>query len=545
MRFHPAGQDLKVWAEAVSDTSFQEYKTTVAGLTARGSTNGNTSTSLTGVTAVFDADMDMFLVTVPSSQIPTNGNNFYVRVDWTGIIDLKIEAYITNPLATSAEITALNDVSASDIVTAVTDGLTAYDSPTRANLDSIKGTGWTTASSLKAIKDALLTTAQVNTECDTAISDAALATATNLLTANNNISAIKAITDLLTLANINTQCDTALSDYDAPTKAELDSAVSPLATAANLATVDSVVDAIKAITDLLTLSAIASQVWGNSTRTLTSATGGGATAQEVWEYATRALSTAPATPSDVATALSTYDAPTKAELDSAIALLATAAALSTVSGKIDTVDGIVDAIKLKTDYIPSGAIPSKSELDSAFTEIKGAGFSNETLVSIKAALITAAQVWGYATRTLTSAGSGGATAQEVWEYATRTITAVPSGAALSSEISALNDVSTAEVLAQVASALSTYDAPTKAELDSALDAIPTAAENAAALLAATIRTGRSVAESLRILEIMLNGTVTGLSSGEGSPVTFTLGSSSVVFTVDDDGNRTLSSVTLV
>lgn len=52
----------------------------------------------------------------------------------------------------------------------------------------------------------------------------------------------------LSAANVNAECDTALADYDAPTKAELDSAVAPLATSAALATVDTVVDGIQ--TDL-------------------------------------------------------------------------------------------------------------------------------------------------------------------------------------------------------------------------------------------------------------------------------------------------------
>ena len=47
---------------------------------------------------------------------------------------------------------------------------------------------------------------------------------------------------------INAEADTALADYDPPTKAELDSAVSPLATSAALSTVDSNVDSILADT---------------------------------------------------------------------------------------------------------------------------------------------------------------------------------------------------------------------------------------------------------------------------------------------------------
>jgi len=63
-----------------------------------------------------------------------------------------------------------------------------------------------------------------------------------------------------------------------------------------------------------------------------------------------------------------------------------------------------------------------------------------------------------------------------------------SNLATSAEITALNDLSEAQVLAQVASALNTYDAPTKAELDTAItnvtvdtSALATSAEIAAAV----------------------------------------------------------------
>ena len=143
--------------------------------------------------------------------------------------------------------------------------------------------------------------ADVNAQCDTAISDAALATAANLATVDTNVDAvlvdtgttlpgllttidtvvdaIKAVTDLLpdagalndlaailtdtgttipaqitalnniSAADVNAQCDTAISD-------------AALATAANLATVDTVVDAIKAKTDSLTFT-VANQVDSN------------------------------------------------------------------------------------------------------------------------------------------------------------------------------------------------------------------------------------------------------------------------------------------
>jgi hypothetical protein len=73
---------------------------------------------------------------------------------------------------------------------------------------------------------------------------------------------------------------------------------------------------------------------------------------------------------------------------------------------------------------------------------------------------------------VSTGGGGGATPAEVWAYATRTlstggVTAIQSGLATSSEIASLNDISPAEVNTQVDTALADYDAPTKAELDTA------------------------------------------------------------------------------
>lgn len=103
---HPSGTDLKVWVEALSTADSTEYKSTVASLTAFGSTNGGAPAALTGVTAEFNTDMDMFLVTIPANQLPANGNNFFAVVDWEGIIDVKIEAYITD-IHTLADIAAV------------------------------------------------------------------------------------------------------------------------------------------------------------------------------------------------------------------------------------------------------------------------------------------------------------------------------------------------------------------------------------------------------------------------------------------------------
>lgn len=93
------------------------------------------------------------------------------------------------------------------------------------NIALAKGTGVTGFNDLSA--------AQVNAEVDTAISDAALATAANLATVDTVVDGIKAVTDALPDAG----------------------ALTSLATAAALATVDGVADAIKLQTDQLTFDA--------------------------------------------------------------------------------------------------------------------------------------------------------------------------------------------------------------------------------------------------------------------------------------------------
>lgn len=60
-------------------------------------------------------------------------------------------------------------------------------------------------------------------------------------------------------------------------------------------------------------------------------------------------------------------------------------------------------------------------------------------------------------------------------------TELQSGLATAASIAALNNLSAAQVNAEVDAALADYDAPTKAELDAGLDALPTAAETADAV----------------------------------------------------------------
>ena len=101
---------------------------------------------------------------------------FYGVVDWPGIIDIKFEFYMTNAESNIAAIKAITD---------------------------------------------LLTLTAIKTQAASAISEAGLATASGLSGLNN-----------LSEAQVLAQVASALGTYDAPTKAELDSAVSTLSSIA-------------------------------------------------------------------------------------------------------------------------------------------------------------------------------------------------------------------------------------------------------------------------------------------------------------------------
>lgn len=156
--------------------------------------------------------------------------------------------------------------------------------------------------------------------------------ATRILTAGTNIVLAKGVGvtgfNDLSAAQVNTEADTALNDYDGPTNAELatalaaadDAVITAVATRASQTSVD----------DLPTNAELATAL---------------GTADDAVLSAIAALNNVSA--ADLAAALATYDGPTKAELDSAVALLATAANLALVIAKTNsltfTVAGNVDA----------------------------------------------------------------------------------------------------------------------------------------------------------------------------------------------------------
>jgi hypothetical protein len=128
MRYARTGQNVIIPAEAVSDTSYLEYTSTVENLTAYGSDDGAESVALTGVTAVWDSGLGMFRITIPANQCPEEGHMFYVMVDWTGIIDIKAEFYMTN--AETNINTLLTNITLANIKTQAAGALTDFNTST-------------------------------------------------------------------------------------------------------------------------------------------------------------------------------------------------------------------------------------------------------------------------------------------------------------------------------------------------------------------------------------------------------------------------------
>jgi hypothetical protein len=139
--------------------------------------------------SAFDSDMGCFWLTVPSSldgSAFTSGQNLDINIvctEGTGSVFLNVTPD-TSTLASASSISALNNLSTTQVLTQVQSALNSYDSPTKAELDS-------------------------------AVSP--LATTANISALNN-----------LSTAQVLAQVQSALNSYDAPTKAEMDAALTAL-----------------------------------------------------------------------------------------------------------------------------------------------------------------------------------------------------------------------------------------------------------------------------------------------------------------------------
>ena len=215
-------------------------------------------------------------------------------------------------------------------------------------------------------------------------------------------------------AEVNAEADTALSDYDAPTKAEMDTAHGLLATEAKQDVIDSSVDSILADTNELQTDDVPGLI-----------------------SALNNISTAQVN-SQVDTALSDYDGPTKGEMDTAHGLLATEA-------KQDIIDANVDSILADTNELQSDNIPgSLSTISGKVDVVDGVA---------DAILVDTAEI-GTAGAGLTEAGATG-----------DHLSAIP-----------WNSSWDTEVQSECADALVAYDPPTKAEMDTAHGLLATEAK---------------------------------------------------------------------
>jgi hypothetical protein len=199
-------------------------------------------------------------------------------------------------------------------------------------------------------------------------------------------------------------------------------------------------------------------------------------------------------------ALNAYDPPTNAEMEArtlAAAAYATAAALTTV-------DEIVDDILVDT-----------AEIGAA-----GAGLTNINLPNQTMDIV--GNITGNLTGSVGSVTGGINTAAGV--------------------ITTLDALDTAQDSQHGTTQTAVADVPTNAELATALDPLPTAAENAAAILAAGDVDGYSLEETLKLCLAALAGKLSGAAT---TTVTIRSADDSVnriVATVDADGNR--SAITL-
>lgn len=244
-----------------------------------------------------------------------------------------------------------------------------------------------------------LSLADINSEVDTAISDASLATAANLATVDTNVDSIlvdtgttipaslSALNDL-SAAEVNAQVDSALLDYDGPTKAEMDAGFAALNdlsaadVAGELATYDGPTNTemVAAFTEIkgatfsgATDSLEAIRDRGDSAWT----TGAGGSAPTVGEIAdavwTEALADHSGTAGSTAEALD--DAGAGGGLDAAGVRAAVGLSSANLDTQLGTIDSNVDAVLLDTDdlqtnqgnwltatgFAVSGDIPTATE----------------------------------------------------------------------------------------------------------------------------------------------------------------------------------------
>lgn len=446
------------------------------------------------------------------------------------------------------------DALKADAVSEIQSGLSTLDAAgvrtavglASANLDTQIGTVDTVVDAIKAKTDNLPAS-------PSGLDAAGVRTAVGLASANldTQLDALPTAAEAATA--VRSELGTELGRIDAAVSSRLATAGYTAPDNASITTIKGAVDtevaAILAIANKLdTALELDGAVYRFTTNALEQApTGGGSlTAQQVWEYATRTISDktgfaltsaydaakTAASASDVASALGTYDAPTKAEMDAGLAALndldaaGVRSAVGLATANLDTQIGALPTAGENADAVWDEALAGHAGAGTAGAALTGAGSAgdpwsatipgsygagtagkvvgdnlNATVSSRLAtagytappsAADNATAVWGAGSRTLSSFGtlvSDIATA--VWGAAARTLTAfgftpTPSNAADTTAIKAKTDNLPASPAATGAAMTLTaaYDAAKTAATQASVDDLPTNAELTTALAGA-------------------------------------------------------------
>lgn len=268
-------------------------------------------------------------------------------------------------------------------------------------------------------------------------------------------------------------------------------------------------------------------IWANATRTLTSF---GTLANDVWAVATRTITGGTVTTNNDKTGYSLSSAGIQAIWDALTSALTTAGSVgkriadnldAAVSSRSTYAGGAVASV---TGNVGGNVVGSVGSVTAAVTLADGA----ITAAKIATDAITAAKVAADAVAEIQSGLATASALSTVAGYIDTEVAAIkaktdnlpsdPADAsdvasaisaaqtAITNAIAALNNLSQAQAQSAAAAAIVDYDPPTKAELDSAVaplatqasvDALPTTAAIAAAIMAESVMTGKSVEDVLR------------------------------------------------
>ena len=306
-----------------------------------GLTQRNNAAGIT-VSVDFDGITGSHMIVIDTSDDTVGGfwvtgSDYFVRIEGTTVDGATINAVVGHfSIENRFNQTVVPDAAGVAATPAeVATALGTYDGPTKAEMD--------TAHAL------LATPAQVATELGTydGPTKAEMDTGHGLLA---------------TPAQVATE----LGTYDGPTKAEMDTAHALLATVAKQDVIDGIVDAI--LVDTAVIGALGAGLSGIPWNA-------------AWDAEVQ---------SEVADGLAAYDPPTKTEMDTAHALLATVA-------KQDVIDGIVDAILLDTGtdgVILKAAGLNADAVDEIYDEVIEGTLTFRQAMRVVVALLTGISTGG-------------------------------------------------------------------------------------------------------------------------------------------------------